>query len=564
MNVPFVQNATFAGLISTKDYKTSQEWAATHTTVQSNSSIWNSGGSNSQILLFNEASALLTISNGNTISLSSLSGGGGQTLFWDSSAYKLSISGGNTILLSSISIQTMIGATDSTDGQEGVVPKPFIEDRLKFLRGDGTWQNIQTSNKNYIYRTTDTNLSLNEKYAFNTLLSPITALLPDTPDLGDVIEIFDIAGSWNYNNLVIVSNSAFIEHETENLECDVNNGLVKLIFCGDVIGWRIIPLPKHDTLITFLPPSVTIGASVTVGSPPFTVIFAGTNNLPSSIAPVNNWYWNLTGGSQPDYFTQNVTFTYNTTGVYTATLTAVNDFGTTIATTTITSQSAPNVPQTGLVARFIADYGVTESNGTISSWTDQESGIVATAFNNPVLLTNQLNGRNAISFNGIDQYFTFSLLSPLQSGTQRTFVIIGKYNNPGATPQQGYLNSQEQDLCYVFKNANENRSYFYTNFAQIRGPQKSLANYHITIVNHEGAIGRNFIRINGQTSIQIDYGAMNVLPQISNFVIGGRELSISGITEPLFGEIVEILIYNRTLTISDIVALENYANITIP
>ena len=38
----------------------------------------------------------------------------------------------------------MIGATSSAKGKPGVVPEPAVGDQAKFLRGDGTWQNVPT------------------------------------------------------------------------------------------------------------------------------------------------------------------------------------------------------------------------------------------------------------------------------------------------------------------------------------------------------------------------------------------------------------------------------------
>lgn len=40
-------------------------------------------------------------------------------------------------------INTMTGATSSTDGTKGLVPQPTSADYLKYLRGDGTWQDAQ-------------------------------------------------------------------------------------------------------------------------------------------------------------------------------------------------------------------------------------------------------------------------------------------------------------------------------------------------------------------------------------------------------------------------------------
>jgi len=221
----------------------------------------------------------------------------------------------------------------------------------------------------------------------------------------------------------------------------------------------------------------------------------------------------------------------------------------------------PAIPTDGLLVRFNADNGIGESGGSITSWTDQQNGVVATGFNSPTLLTNQLNGRNAVSFDGTNSYFTFTFPTPIGNGTPRTFVIIGRYNNPTTTAQKGYLNSTSGDLCYVFKNVNEDRSYFYTENKQIFGPtaasSSSLANYHIQTIVHNGIPNSNFIRINGVTSYGVSYGTMNNLPQLTNIVIGGRGTP----GEIISGQIVEILIYNKELTSQEIQQIENYANI---
>lgn len=53
-------------------------WESTYTTVQTNSASWEP-----QTLTFDENNAQLTISLGNTVSLSSLSGGGGGIIVSD-------------------------------------------------------------------------------------------------------------------------------------------------------------------------------------------------------------------------------------------------------------------------------------------------------------------------------------------------------------------------------------------------------------------------------------------------------------------------------------------------
>lgn len=211
----------------------------------------------------------------------------------------------------------------------------------------------------------------------------------------------------------------------------------------------------------------------------------------------------------------------------------------------------------GLIARFNADFGISQAGGAITSWTDQENSILATAHNGPTLLSNQIDSRSAVSFNGANSYFLFSLPSPIPIGQKRTFVVIGKYNTPLETAQQGYLNTQADDQCYIFKNSGENKAYYYTEDRQLEGPNVGIDSYHIISVVHNGIPGANFIRINGITSTNVSYGTMDNLPEIQDFIIGGR----SAANEIILGEIVELLIYNKELSSSEIAELETYASI---
>ena len=45
-----------------------------------------------------------------------------------------------------VSVPTMIGATSSANGSEGLVPAPAAGDQDKYLKADGTWGAINVSN----------------------------------------------------------------------------------------------------------------------------------------------------------------------------------------------------------------------------------------------------------------------------------------------------------------------------------------------------------------------------------------------------------------------------------
>ena len=44
-----------------------------------------------------------------------------------------------------VMVRDMIGASALTDGSKGIAPSPSAGDQNKFLRGDGTWSDINIS-----------------------------------------------------------------------------------------------------------------------------------------------------------------------------------------------------------------------------------------------------------------------------------------------------------------------------------------------------------------------------------------------------------------------------------
>ena len=58
-------------------------------------------------------------------------------------------------------IVPMVGATSSQEGAEGLVPAPTANDRLHFLRGDGTWQEVESGGgggETYVLPTASSNV----------------------------------------------------------------------------------------------------------------------------------------------------------------------------------------------------------------------------------------------------------------------------------------------------------------------------------------------------------------------------------------------------------------------
>ena len=67
-----------------------------------------------------------------------------------------------------------IGATSTTDGREGLVPKPFIADRGKFLKANGEWENAQASE--IVYGSTNVGAALTSQSDQIVALGPYNGL----------------------------------------------------------------------------------------------------------------------------------------------------------------------------------------------------------------------------------------------------------------------------------------------------------------------------------------------------------------------------------------------------
>lgn len=171
------------------------------------------------------------------------------------------------------------------------------------------------------------NLFSNNRYSFDTLTGLVTGILPASPQKGDEIELYDSAGSWHLNPLIVDNNGNYIEQKKEMLECNVRHGLIKLIYTTqNNIGWRIYPMPIHNIPL-FLPPSIAItGASVS-GIVPFAITLTGVNLLDPAQAPVDEWYWNLNTGDGYAISGQTIAYTYLQTGLYDVTLSGSNVAG---------------------------------------------------------------------------------------------------------------------------------------------------------------------------------------------------------------------------------------------
>lgn len=68
----------------------------------------------------------------------------------------------------------------------------------------------------------------------------LTLTLPAGPNIGDTIEIVDIAGTAGTTNFTVVRNNQKIQGLSEDLVFNANNAKIRLIFSNSTYGWRIV------------------------------------------------------------------------------------------------------------------------------------------------------------------------------------------------------------------------------------------------------------------------------------------------------------------------------------
>jgi hypothetical protein len=84
------------------------------------------------------------------------------------------------------------------------------------------------------------NISLQKNYNYFVDTSAARTLtLPASPTAGDEIHIFDATGTAATNKITVDSNGGKINGTVQDLEIDVNNAAVVIIYTGTSYGWRV-------------------------------------------------------------------------------------------------------------------------------------------------------------------------------------------------------------------------------------------------------------------------------------------------------------------------------------
>lgn len=94
----------------------------------------------------------------------------------------------------------------------------------------GTWF---VKNSNYLAEVGD-------KIFCDTSLETFTIILPLNPQENDSVWIGDLKGTFETNNLIVARNSELIMGINEDMQFDLNDLSIELVFTNSTVGWKLI------------------------------------------------------------------------------------------------------------------------------------------------------------------------------------------------------------------------------------------------------------------------------------------------------------------------------------
>lgn len=74
----------------------------------------------------------------------------------------------------------------------------------------------------------------------DTTVASLTVTLPANPRQGDRINLIDAAGNCGNNKVIVARNGNKIANLAEDLDFDIKNASLELIYTGSAYGWSIL------------------------------------------------------------------------------------------------------------------------------------------------------------------------------------------------------------------------------------------------------------------------------------------------------------------------------------
>lgn len=92
--------------------------------------------------------------------------------------------------------------------------------------------NVAVTNANYTAGS-------NERLFTTTSTTSLTITLPPSPAMGDIVEVLDVTGDFDDNNVTLDRNGLKIDGAEENLILDVEKAITVLTYSGSSQGWLV-------------------------------------------------------------------------------------------------------------------------------------------------------------------------------------------------------------------------------------------------------------------------------------------------------------------------------------
>jgi hypothetical protein len=224
------------------------------------------------------------------------------------------------------------------------------------------------------------------------------------------------------------------------------------------------------------------------------------------------------------------------------------------------------IPQSGLSIWLKADAGVTLSGANVTAWADQ-SGNGNNALGGetlPTLQPNTINGLPSIRFNNIDPNISrFTISNNFNLKNSSVFVVVRQVNLENSFARiLGFIGSSEDydsddGLAFVFNNV--------ASQLQVESNSNSAVIENLVADNVFASVS---YKIDNSGNISVFYnGASEGTAQNANMTsqnsggsifIGQGSQNLSG--AGLYGDIAEVIFYNRNVTTPERQQIEAYLN----
>jgi hypothetical protein len=220
------------------------------------------------------------------------------------------------------------------------------------------------------------------------------------------------------------------------------------------------------------------------------------------------------------------------------------------------------VPRSGLVLWLRPDYEMTTVSGKVSSWGDASgsgnTATQATSGNRPTFLSNAINGQPAVQFNSGSSTFLQlpGGMSDLSSGVS-ILAVVKPYSVSSGARLLDFGNGSASDNIYLSEPTSTGltlETYNGSSGTSVTSSSAITLNQYQVVAAVDNGSGTATIYTNAFEGAQnASMGTLNNLLRADNNI---GEASAGG--NYFNGEIAELVVYSRALTVSELSDLQSY------